>query len=166
MSRARLRLILAAVLFSGWLGWLAFLAFTSGTIPGPPGVRKPPVILSRPQFLESTLDVVARVEETDGQPDPHVKVLQVLWPKAREDQAGKVLTVTNLGASKGWSGPGEYLLPLEASDPKTYQVAMIPRYPGLDPREQRPHIYPNNAETMAQYGEIHKPPLKERHADK
>ncbi len=166
MKRARLRLIIAAVIFSGWLGWLAFLAFTAGTLPGPPGMRKPPVILSRPQFLDSTLDVVAQVDEADGQPSPRVKVVHVLWPRAKEDLIGQVLTVTNLGASKGWSGAGTYLLPLESADANTYKVATIPRYPGLDPNEQRPHIYPFNSETEAQYGEIHKPELKERHADR
>jgi hypothetical protein len=165
MTPAKLRLLLAAALFSCWLGWLAFLAFTAGTVPGPPGVRKEPVILSRPQFLDSTLDVVAQVEVADDQPNPQVKVVEVLWPKAEEGRAGAVLTVTNLGSSKGWTGrPGEYLLPLKMGEDKQYQVASIPHYPGLDPHQQRPHIYPYNAEIRAQYREIQKPAVAEPHA--
>jgi hypothetical protein len=90
--------------------------------------------------------------------------VQVLWPEAEKAREGAVLSVENLGASKGWDGPGDYLLPLVTKDNKTYQVASIPRYPGLDPQQQRPHIYPYNSETRAQYAEIRKPALPEPHA--
>ena len=49
MSVARVRLIVAAVLFFGWLCWLGYLAFTKTT----------PVIVSRSQVMAANRFVVA-----------------------------------------------------------------------------------------------------------
>jgi hypothetical protein len=159
MKPASFRLVIAALAFAGWIGWLAYLAFTAGTRPGP-GVRKPPIILSHSQFLESNLDVVGEVEEVNGQPDPNVTILEVLWPEAQKLREHSTITVSDLGASKNWAGAGQYILPLVTRDNKTSQVASIPRSPGFDVQHQR-LIYPYNSETRAQYEEIKKPAAPE-----
>ena len=51
MTFARMRLGLAVLLLVLWLGWLLFLVLTTR--------QEHPVILSRPQFLVSGLDVLA-----------------------------------------------------------------------------------------------------------
>jgi hypothetical protein len=148
MTGARFRLAIAAVLFLGWLGWLAYLAFTTTR----------PVVLSRPQLLVSTLDVIAQVSSRDSAPDPDVVVEEVHWPPSRQAElVGHALTVTNLAACQGWTGPGIYILPL-VSDGAAYQVAGIPPSPGFIPAraDDRPRIYPKTPETVAQLEEIHK----------
>src|SRR5262245_13951524 len=103
MASARVRLVLAAVLFVLWIGWLAYLAWTTTRA----------VRLSRPQLLVSTLDVRARVEaQPAGRPLPEVTVLEVFYSPQAGPNPGDKLTVTNLDECVGWEGPGEYLLPL------------------------------------------------------
>src|SRR5947208_6269522 len=50
---AVVRLVVASVLFAGWIGWLVYLAMT----------QSQPIVLSRPQLLVSDLDVIARVDD-------------------------------------------------------------------------------------------------------
>jgi hypothetical protein len=157
MSAARFRLYLTAGLFLGWLGWLAYLAVTAGTWPVS---RKPPVILSGPQFLVSTLDVIAEVKADDGRPAPTVTVVAVHWPPGEPEKLkGASLTVTNLERCTGWDGPGEYILPLEPSG-KDYQVAPTPPSPGY-PGSHFPaspwRIYRRTPETLRQLEMIPKP---------
>jgi hypothetical protein len=154
MKAARLRLSLAAGLFMVWIGWLAYLAVTAGTSPVD---RKLPVVLSRPQFLVSTLDVIAQVNEEDSRPAARVRIVQVHWPPSAREKAKDDITVIDLARCSGWEGPGEYILPLEESG-ADYQVTPIPRSPGytasgLSP----PRIYRSTPETMRQLEAIHKP---------
>src|SRR5437016_3359018 len=119
LSRARWLLLIAAVLFAAWIGWLAYLAFTTTR----------PIVLSRPQFLAAQVDVIARVEEKAGRPDPVVKDVVVSWAR---DQAGRplegqTLTIANLAQvteKEGWLGPETYILPLIKED-NTYALAPI-----------------------------------------
>src|SRR5208282_4262454 len=95
MRPAVVRLVVAAVLFAGWIGFLAYLAVTSSR----------PVVLSRPQFLVSTYDVIADVGETPGP----VTVREVVWPKGAKP-ANPIEVSTDLSKCKNWHGPGLYIL--------------------------------------------------------
>jgi hypothetical protein len=157
MKAATLRLLLAAGLFAGWIGYLAYLAVTAGT---QPISRQGPTVLSRPQFLVSTLDVIAQVNEVKDAPAPtDATVVEVLWggPKPGE---GHVLHVTNLAGCEGWAGPGQYILPLvqTVGAEDTYEVAPIPRSPGID--RHVPRIYPVTDQTREQFRQV----LKEKPA--
>ena len=152
MQAARLRLIIAALLFGGWIGWLAYLAATTTK----------PIVLSRPQFLFSTLDVVAQVDEQDHQPVDKVTVKVVHWPpQAEAVLKGKTITVTNLDQCDGWEGPGEYILPLEKQGDH-FAVVKVPDSPGfpnhsLKMNPGRYRIYRRTPETMRQLESIQKP---------
>jgi len=153
---AKLRLLLAAALFLGWIGYLGYLAATATR----------PVVLSRPQFLLSTFDVIAEVKDRDGKPDPIVEVREVRWPAG--SKLDGTITVTNLPESVGWTGPGRYILALFKVG-KHFEVVAIPRSPGYRPSEHRPEIrpepvriYPESPATLGQLEAIHRhknPPL-------
>jgi hypothetical protein len=150
MQAARLRLILSALLFAGWIAWLAYLAATTTR----------PNVLSRPQFLFSTLDVVALIDEKDGQPVDDVKVLEVHWPPHADAFKGPI-KVTNLKEcakpERGWVGAGEYILPL-AKYGDQYEVVKIPESPGFPEGSlNRYRIYRRTPETMRQLQSIQKP---------
>jgi hypothetical protein len=136
MNAATLRLLLAAGLFSAWIGWLAYLAATATR----------PMVLSRPQFLVSTLDVLADVTADKGVPSPEVTIREVFWPETgHEKYLGTRITVSNLPLCKerqGWEGPGLYVLPLVKSG-DDYRVALTPPSPGFDPTMDihQPRIY-------------------------
>ena len=139
-------------LFLGWLGWLAYLAATTAH----------PVILSRPQLLISTLDVLADVHDERGRPAEDVKVVLVHWPTQGSDQklAGKTIHVTNLPhCAEKWIGAGRYILPL-VKEGTAYRVAAIPRSPGYinpDLGTEESRIYPVTTQTLQQLDLIQKP---------
>jgi hypothetical protein len=147
MQAARLRLILATVLFAGWIGWLAYLAATTTK----------PIVLSRPQFLFSAVDVIAPVDEQDHRPVDKVTIQEVHWPPHGEEVLqGKTITVTNLAQCDGWEGPGQYILPLEKNG-ENYQVVPVPDspgypYPKIPPRRFR--IYRLTSDTRSQLKSI------------
>jgi hypothetical protein len=140
---ARVRLAAAVVLFGAWIGWLAYLAATTSR----------PTVLSRPQFLVSTLDVIARVDDDHGRPGAVVHVLSVRWPAGQQDEWDRPITVTNLSECRGWTGPGEYILPLVA-DGDNYRVAGIPPSPGYP--GGAPRIYSRTPEMLAQLESVAK----------
>ena len=148
MKPAAARLALAVVLFVSWVGYLGYLAATT----------RPPAngILSRPQFLVSQLDVIARVEEPEGQP-PRVTVEKVHWPQDDEARqlVGKQIEVLDLAKSDGWVGPNTYILPLTRAGKETYRVAPIPRSPGFERHQTR--IYLATPQTRYQLDTIQKP---------
>ena len=133
------------VLFLSWIGWLAYLAFTTTK----------PIVLSRPQFLVSDLDVIA---EVDGLDEP-VTVKEISWPQtdAPKKLINTQIKVENLRDCQdhGWSGPGLYILPL-VMEGMTYRAAAIPPSPGLS-RGAKPRIYRATPETRAQLRQIRKP---------
>jgi hypothetical protein len=148
MSVAKMRLALAVLLFAAWLGWLSYLVLAR--------TWTPPVVLSRPQFLESKLDVIAQVDRIDGN-EPEVAIREVLRPEDQSQKlTGKAIKVVNLTeAREDWRGPGEYIFPLVPSGEQKYEIAPIPRSPGYA-GGGRPHIYPLTEETRKQYQAIHK----------
>jgi hypothetical protein len=147
MNLARLRLTLAALLFTAWICWLAYLVISTG--------GKQPIVLSRPQVLVSELDVIAWVDhiEDDG---TDVEVREVHWPKDQKDKEGKKLRVSSLAHCRNdWQGPGLYILPLMLNPNQTYQVAPVPPSPGYSQVGQT-RIYPYNEETRKQLDAIDK----------
>ena len=144
MKPAKVRLAVSAALFVLWMGFLSYLALTS----------RNPVVLSRPQFLVSTLDVVAQVEAPDN---PEVKVEEVHWPPGLRDQlAGQTIRIANLQDCEGFTQPGSYILALTIQGP-SYRVVATPRS-GLDAgRSIHPRIYPATPESRRQLAEIPKP---------
>lgn len=172
MRPAVVRLLVAALLFAGWLGYLVYLVVTFPRTPAGAAL-----VLSRPQLLVSDLDVVGEVKGVD-QP---VKVVTVLYPEAEKGLAGQEIKVANLDQCKplprpeqkaadvpaDYQGPGLYLLPLrKAGDGPDYAVTPTPASPGYPPHGGRvgpPRIYPLPTErlkeqALAQYRQI----LKEK----
>lgn len=135
MTTARPRPFLVALislLLIGWLSWLTYLALPGTT---------PREVLSRPQFLISTLDVIARVDaDADGRPVSPVVVEETVWPTDAQ-LVGKKLPVANLERCEGWQGPGSYILPLVGHG-DLLQVALIPRSPGFEGVMRTARIYP------------------------
>jgi len=112
--------VLSGLLFFGWIGYLFFLVQIRPQAPG-----GGPVVLSRPQFLISELDVIAHVESLKGP----VIVKEVIFPRTpgRSRLVGQRIFVTNLykchrlpGGRKedegkvpdDFKGPGDYILAL------------------------------------------------------
>jgi hypothetical protein len=129
----------AAALFALWVGFLAFLALgTSDT-----------TVLSRPQFLLSTVDVIAQLDAVNSP----AQVKEVVWSRQGAlDLAGQPIKVVNLPASAGWQGPGLYILPLLQHD-GVFEVAPLPRSPGFVGTTRSlhpPRIYRLTPETRTQ----------------
>jgi hypothetical protein len=157
MKAAYGRLVVCLALFVGWLGYLGYLVAER-----PEGGM---LVLSRPQFLVSDLDVVATVKKGSDS----VTVKEVLYPNdrsTRERLEGKEIQVTNLedcrppvarlAVAHDVRGDGEYLLPLQDPGPegKQYRVAITPPSPGF--RHGTPRIYPATSEVIGQYRQIPK----------
>ena len=144
MTGARIRLVVAAALFLGWIGWLGYAVSQKGRSP----------VLSRAQLTAATHLVVADVAaDAEGLPAPAVKVVEVL--KGDGPAKGGTIEVMRLASAMppgaaGFPGPGQYLLPL-VGDGKTYRVAGLPRSPGYEATTpERPQIYVWDDETRAQ----------------
>lgn len=144
MKKSPLVLALAALLF---IGWMIFL--------GSQALRKSkPVVVSRAQLLVSQYEV-----EVDLQSPPSeaakLQVVSVLY-KADDSPPSGEITVTNLGQTEGYAGPGAYLLPLVRHG-NTYEVPGYPDDPGFvpDPKKPlKPRIYPLTDEVRRQHRQI------------
>lgn len=154
-SRTRLRawlLGIAASAFAAWIGWLAFLVLATSR----------PIVLSRAQFLVSSLDVIAVVHDGKG---TEARVEQVHWPKTAAAQRleGMQISVANLRQCEGWEGPGEYILPLAGDGKGGYQVVPTPPSPGFEPSlagpAGRPRVYRLTKSTQRQLELLKKPPV-------
>lgn len=178
MKRAVERLILTAVLFLGWLGYLGYLVMCRPHSPGGllGAFEGRPLTLSRPQFLVSSLDVVADVSGDKGK---KAIVKEVLFPQSNSPvKAGDEIQVENIDHCRSmpdplakndnpppdYSGPGLYLLPLQAiddRDPRRFEVVPTPPSPGFPPSSSAgagpPRIYPGTSEILAEYRELAKP---------
>jgi hypothetical protein len=146
-TNQRRLLILAAGLFLAWIGWLAYLAITATR----------PIVLSRPQFLVSDLDVIAQVEETKTGVNHEATVKEVYWPlQGRPVSSGDKIVLTNLEGCTGWQGPGRYILALHHGTEGNEVVApgkspgFPPASPELGQTVARPRIYPVTSETIRQ----------------
>lgn len=150
MKFATVRFAFALAIFIAWLGWLLNLALTTAR----------PIVLCEPQFLVSSLDVLAQVDSVNG---GEVMVKEVHFPPAESDKlVGKKIKVTNLDQCKDdWQGSEYlYILPLVADGKDAYRVAPLPRSPGFagpGSKAGRPHIYPVTEETRKQLDRIQKP---------
>lgn len=171
------RLILTAALFLGWLGYLGYLVVCRPHTPG--GLRGAfagrPLTLSRPQILVSTLDIVAKVSGDKGE---KVVVEKILHPELNYPvKIGEEIHVENIDRCQplpdplakdanpppDYSGPGLYLLPLQAVGAKEeyrYQIVPTPPSPGFfsSPNVSvgPPRIYPATDAMLAEYREIAK----------
>lgn len=176
MKPAMGRLLVTAALFVVWLGYLGYLVLCRPHTPG--GLRGAfegrPLTLSRPQVLVSAVDVIAQINDETGE---DVTVKEVLYPKKAPLQAGDKIKVTNLGQCRAlrdpmekdretpldYTGPGEYLLPLQSDprkDDKTFEVAPTPPSPGYPPLRGGvgpPRLYPATREMLEEYKRIAKP---------
>ncbi len=163
MKPAKWRLLLAAVLFVGWLAYLIVLAVRTEH----PAIqfwplhfsKSPPVVLSRPQFLVAGLVVVAEVSaDAEGRPEAEVTVVRVYGPENRPANPPDKIAVRNLPSTTGWQGPGQYILALvptaQPDGSTTYEVAPTPPSPGYEPGSSSPRIYPATPETLLQLEEI------------
>lgn len=146
MTFARMRLGLALVLFFTWMGWLSYLVLMARS--------EATAVLSQPQFLVSSLDVVATVSSLDGK-DSDITINSVLWPKNKEKYDGKKITIQNLDHCEGWVAPGQYLVPLVELPSNSFDVAATPRSPGYA-GPGKPRIYPATEATLKQYAAIPK----------
>jgi hypothetical protein len=178
MKLAAERLVLTAVLFLGWLGYLSYLVICRPhTPPGLLGAFEGrPLTLSRPQFLVSTLDVVAKVSGDKGE---KVSVEEVLFPKSNAPvKPGDEIHVENIDRCRplsdplakvanpppDYSGPGDYLLALQQVDPNEpnrFEVVPTPPSPGFATSGGvnlgLPRLYPATPELLAEYRAIAKP---------
>jgi hypothetical protein len=147
MMFARIRLVVAAILFLGWLGWLAYAVSQKGSVQ----------IVSRAQLAAATHWVIADVNVgPDGIPLTKVAVKE---SRFGEKLAGAI-EVKNLGSSatplpvngESRTPPaGEYLLPLVKVGEGVYAIAGLPRSPGYEAQTpQRPVIYPWNDDVKKQ----------------
>ncbi len=153
MIMARLKLVLAAVLFVAWIGWLVYLVPASAWVY--PFQPERPIVLSRPQFLVSNLDVIAEIEKKNVNP-PEISVRDVPWPNDEQTKKliGTKIRVTNLSSCDGWTQPGEYIVPLMAGSKGEYQIVPIPPSPGY--HLGKAQIYPSTPETRGQLQHIPK----------
>jgi len=162
VKAAAVRLALCAALFAGWIGYLGYLAYLAAA-------PRNQVVLSRPQFLVSDVDIVGTALDEPNK----VHVEEVLYPAegwaALKDQT---ITIDNLDKcrvpdGRGWKEVGRerYLLPLSAqsrsqgeSDHRHFQfkVAAVPPSPGFHGGDDC-RVYPDGDEARRQYSAVAKP---------
>jgi hypothetical protein len=139
----RTRLLVAGLLFLGWLGYLGYLVVQTRTL----------VVVSRPQVLISPLVVVAEVADDGGRPARTVTVTRVLYPGDR-NLAGAAIRVEDLpDVTLGYEGPGEYVLPLRNLTDGDNLLTPLPRVPGFEPAGQT-RIYAVSDDVLAQVREV------------
>jgi hypothetical protein len=154
MALRKALLALAVVLFVGWMAYLIHLALTHRHHED----SAHPTVLSRPQFLVSQVVVVAHFESEEEDLKDGLLIDRVLYP-AKESESlkkGAKLNVLNLSQCAGnWSGPGDYLVPLQKAPGDAFIVTSIPRSPGFG--LMRPLIYRWTTETEDQFNHLPKP---------
>lgn len=144
----RARVIVAAVLFFGWLAFLVYLVTRTGEM----------IVVSRPQILVSEVVVLAQVRDQAGQAGSAVAVKEVVSFKHPKDAmlAGAEIDVADLpkvGSPYGYTGPGAYVLPLvHAGD--GYRLTPLPTVPGFVPTPGEVRIYRATADTLAQVRDV------------
>ena len=104
MKSQRIRLVLAALLFFGWLSWLGYSALAKNRGP----------IVSRVQAAAAAHAVVGEVTVgADGKPAQEVKIVENFAEGG--PAAGSEIYLVNGAEAKGFDGPGQYLLLLSAN---------------------------------------------------
>ena len=148
MSFARIRLVIAAVLFFGWLAWLGVAVGQKGTVQ----------IVSSAQLTAATHIVVGTVTlDASGRADPKVQIREVFRSlDADKIQGGitiervdKCVTPLPVNGSRDLAA-GDYLF-LLIKDGTTFRVAGLPRSPGVEASTpERPIAYPWTEDVKAQ----------------
>jgi hypothetical protein len=135
---------------------MAYLGYLVLTRPQSP--NELPIVLSRPQFLVSNLDIVGVVEDVEK---GKVKVKQVLYAGTdvtppKEDTEIEVMNLEDVKPELK-KGLGDCLLALQVmkkqDDTEVYRVSPVPPSPGFS-RGGPPHVYPMIGETRAEYESI------------
>jgi len=150
MTAARLRLLIAFLVFGAWVAWLGFQSLTETKDP----------VLSRAQLLISKIDVIGALKsDSDGKPSPTVVVQEVHWPRDGGGlKSGDSVTVADLSESTGFAQSGLNILPLLPGEkPGEYRVAGLPPSPGFDTFGHSPRfIYPLTPGTRRQLDAVPK----------
>ncbi|MFQ3650341.1 MAG: hypothetical protein SNJ75_08420 [Gemmataceae bacterium] len=163
MNRPWLLFFTPLVLYGCWLSYLCWMVVKRPI--QAPGYA---LVLSRPQFLASPIDIIAEIPQKTGK----AKVVEVLYPKENApvkpgdeillrliDECRPVLGGKE--APRDWEGPGNYLVPMRPAPGAVgeYEVMAIPTSPGFRSASLSPpvRIYRDSAETRAQYARISKP---------
>ena len=130
MASAKVRLILASVLFAGWLGYLGWLAWANAR----PQVQfKPSLqisktryeVLSRSQFLLADLDVSVHVDDDGNITDD----AQILWARdGRTDVDIWPLNIKKELEACDLQGRGPFLVPLVRNG-AAFVVVAVPDMP-------------------------------------
>ena len=130
----KLRVVIAWGLFIAWVAWLGWQSYFYGRFP----------VVSRSQFMTADIAVVATMTANDeGVVQPKVQVKQVIWPEKHDTALeGKEITVGNWSRVDGFTGPGEYVLPLTRGTKGDYTLAEIPRSPLSEPSKAKHYVYP------------------------
>ena len=159
MTVARARLLVAAVLFVGWLGWLGYLASTQTN----------PVVVSHSQAMAADRFVVGEVslDPATGALTKNVTVVQDLRPGGAP--LSGTIEVRNLeeaevtGGENRFHDKGHYLLmltPVANADGHTFNLTRPPgrlyRAPGANRTEPgRPWVYKwDNPVVQRQFDEL------------
>jgi hypothetical protein len=147
MNLRKVWLLVTAALFVAWMTYLIVLAAT----------HRHSVVLSRPQFLVSQLDVIAHFDSADELQSNQITVKDVRYPTPaleKEELKKDPLPIVNLSScSDSWDGPGDYILPLERDRHGIYHIVSVPL-----PNGQEPRIYRVTRETDAQLKQMPKAP--------
>jgi hypothetical protein len=146
MKFARFRLILAAVLFVGWLGWLGYLALDHAKA----------VVVSHSQLLIASYVIVGEITlDASGKPSPDVRIIDS--SDSRALPKGTTMAVENLDevrlpSGKPLSSGGVYLLLLTQTSTQRFQVTRAPKATSPEPGHP-PVIYPWTDEVERQVRE-------------
>ncbi len=164
MPAARVRLILASVLFAAWIFYLGWLAWTTARphiqLEQKFAITKTHYeVLSRSQFLVADMDIAAEVNDQGIITD-----YEVLWSAdGQEDrQIALGMDLSNMLKDSDLEGVHHCLVPLVRSR-GSVSVATLPTTPGFPrrwPSDQTPStrapVYHDNDQTRAQEREIRK----------
>jgi len=156
MTTARLRLMVALVLFLAWLTWLGITVLTHRA--------HPPEIVSRSQLLAATTLVVADLTlGDDGLPNESVTVAYKLGTSPGPTSGA--IRVRNLKSAQSSLAetlqPGRHLLLLMGGENDIFEIAGWPRSAGVesrfpgeelmnDKKVRRPVVYPWTSGVEAQ----------------
>lgn len=145
MASGRVRLVVAVLLFAGWIGWLTYTTL---------GKSRAPVV-SRAQAAAAGHPVWAEVQAgPDGRPDGRARVVGPLTD--RGPAAGAVIEVANLPAAAGFAGPGKYLLLLATDQaPGRFRVVERQRSPGYE-WAGGPVVYPWSRDVESQANALYR----------
>lgn len=148
MSFARIRLIVAALLFFSWLAWLGVAVSQKGTVQ----------IVSSAQLTAATHIVVGTVTlDASGRADPKVQIREVFRSLDADkiqgvitiERVDKCVTPLPVNGSRDLAA-GDYLF-LLIKDGTTFRVAGLPRSPGVEASTpERPIAYPWSDDVKAQ----------------